>query len=58
MRNAIYVPSRGDPVDAALSKYLCAYPEKDRLKVMFIRQSEGVYQFGAKKVFVKVERGD
>lgn len=25
---------------------------------MFIRQTEGVYQFGSKKIFIKVERGD
>ncbi len=25
---------------------------------MFLRESEGVYQFGQKKVFVKVEKGD
>ena len=58
MRNAIYVPARGDQVDKALSKYLCSYPEKERLKMMFIRETEGVYQFGSKKVFIKVERGD
>lgn len=25
---------------------------------MFLRESEGVYQFGQKKVYVKVEKGD
>ena len=43
MQKMIYVPARGDPVDQALSDYLCQYPEKERLKIMFIRQTEGVY---------------
>ena len=28
------------------------------MQIMFLRESEGVYQFGSKKVHVKVERGD
>ena len=32
--------------------------DRDRLKVMFIRQSEGVYKFGTKKVAIKIEKGD
>ena len=58
IKNMVYVPARGDPVDQALSNYLCQYPEKEKLKIMFLRETEGVYQFGSKKVFIKVERGD
>lgn len=25
---------------------------------MFLRESEGVYQFGQKRVFIKIEKGD
>ena len=25
---------------------------------MFLRESEGVYQFGQKRVYIKVEKGD
>jgi len=25
---------------------------------MFLRESEGVYQFGSKRVYIKVEKGD
>ena len=27
------------------------------MKIMFLRESEGVYQFGQKRVYVKVEKG-
>jgi len=26
--------------------------------IMFLRESEGVYQFGQKRVYVKIEKGD
>ena len=39
-----------------LAEYINNYPERNRLKVMFMRESSGVYQFGSKKVFVKVEK--
>ena len=28
------------------------------MTIMFLRESEGVYQFGQKRVYVKVERGE
>lgn len=57
IKNMIYTPARGDPVDNALSNFICEYPEKEKLKLMFLRETEGVYQFGSKKVLIKVERG-
>lgn len=27
------------------------------MNIMFLRESEGVYQFGQKRVYIKVERG-
>lgn len=30
---------------------------RNKLKIMFMRESEGVYEFGEKRVRVKVERG-
>ena len=45
-KNQIYVPSRGDKTDKALAEYLTNYPERDRLKILFLRESEGIYQFG------------
>ena len=34
------------------------YPEKADLKIMFLRESEGVYFFGQKRVYIKIERGN
>ena len=31
--------------------------DKSKLKIMFMRESEGVYQFGSRRVMVKVKRG-
>ena len=50
------MPARDDPVDKALSQFLTKYPERDRLKILFLRESEGVYQFGQRRVYIKVER--
>lgn len=44
-------------MDLALSDYINNYPERQKLKIMFMRETEGVYEFGQKRVRVKVERG-
>merc|ERR1719469_843868 len=49
-----YQPVKGDPVDRKLAEYLNAYPDKTKLKVMFYRQSPGVYEFGQTKINLKV----
>ena len=28
------------------------------MKIMFLRESEGVYQFGSKRVYIKIEQGN
>ena len=52
-----YVPVKTDNIDLTLSDYINNYPDKKKLKIMFMRESEGVYQFGSRRVMVKVERG-
>ena len=56
-RIAIYIPVKTDVIDVELAKYINNYPERKKLKIMFMRESEGVYEFGSRKVMVKVERG-
>ena len=46
-----------DEIDMKLAEYINNYPERKKLKIMFMRESEGVYEFGTSKVFVKVARG-
>lgn len=55
-RIAVYIPVKEDAIDRRLAEYINNYPERSKLKIMFMRESEGVYQFGSKKVMVKVEK--
>ena len=41
-----------------LGNFLNRYPERKKMKIMFLRESEGVYQFGQKRVYIKVEKGE
>lgn len=52
-----YIPVKTDATDLALGDYINHYPDKKKLKMMFMRESEGVYQFGTRRVNVRVERG-
>ena len=55
-RIAVYIPCKGDSTDKKLAEYINNYPDRQKLKIMFLRESEGVYEFGSKRVMVKVER--
>ena len=54
---AIYIPGKDDAVDIALADYINNYPDRKRLKVMFLRVEPGVYTFGTRKVGIKLEQG-
>ena len=56
-RIAVYIPVKTDAIDTKLAEYINNYPDRKKLKIMFMRESEGVYEFGSRKVMVKVERG-
>ena len=55
-RIAVYIPIKGCAVDAKLAEYINNYPDRQRLKIMFMRESAGVYEFGSRRVMIKVER--
>lgn len=40
---AIYIGHREDKVDQALGHFINTFPERHALKIMFLRESEGVY---------------
>ena len=42
-------------IDKRLAEYINNFPEKNKLKVMFMRESVGIYQFGTKKVAVRLD---
>ena len=53
----VYIPIKDDPVDCKLADFINNYPDRSKLKVIFIRESAGVYQFGTKKVEVRLTKG-
>ena len=55
-RVAVYVPVKGDPVDMKVAEFINNYPDRNKLKLMFMRASEGVYEFGSKRVIIRVEK--
>jgi len=55
-RVAVYVPVKDDPVDQKIADFINNYPDRNRLKIMFLREKEGVYDFGSKKVNVRIEK--
>ena len=55
-RIAVYIPVKGDVVDKKLAEYINNYPDRQKLKIMFMRETDGVYQFGTKRISVKVEK--
>ena len=54
----IYIPKKNDTIDQKLGNYLNTLPERNDLKIMFMRESEGVYFFGKKRVYIKIEGGN
>lgn len=54
-RVAVYVPIKDDPVDSKMAEYINNYPDRNKLKIMFMRDSAGVYEFGSKKINVRIE---
>merc|ERR1719216_187398 len=43
-------------VDKRLAEYINNFPDRQKLKIMFMRESEGIYQFGTKRISIKVEK--
>ena len=42
-RIAVYIPVKGDTIDKKMAEYINNYPDRQKLKIMFMRESEGVY---------------
>ena len=51
---SVYMPVKDDPVDLKLADFVNNYPDRNKLKVMFMRESAGVYQFGMKRIEVRL----
>ena len=55
-RITVYIPVRNDQIDKQLAEYINNYPNRQKLKIMFMRESKSVYQFGTKRVAVRVDK--
>ena len=55
---AIYIAHKNDQVDRKLANYLNSFPERKKLSIMFLRETEGVYKFGSKRVYIKISQQD
>ena len=53
----VYSPVEADTVDIELAQHLNSLPDSQALSELFIRESEGIYHFGTKRVFIKIENG-
>lgn len=42
-RIAVYIPVKNDLIDKRIAEYINNYPDRQKLKIMFMRESEGVY---------------
>lgn len=54
--NLIYQPVKDDNVDKQIGSFLNSQPPSLRYKLCFIRENEGVYLFGKRKLFIKCEK--
>jgi len=43
----IYTPVRVDSIDKKMAEFINNYPERSKLKIMFVRVSKGIYKFGS-----------
>ena len=54
----VYIPKKYSQIDIAISNFINNYPERDQLKILFLRESEGVYRFGSKRVYLKIGKNN
>ena len=54
---AVYIPIMDDPVDCKLANFVNNFPDRNKLKLMFMRESAGKYEYGTKRVEIRVVQG-
>ena len=51
----LYNPVKNDQIDVKLAEFINIHPKRLLLRQLFVRQFEGVYLYGTKKVIMKIE---
>lgn len=54
----VYIAHKNDTIDLKLANWINKYPERNTMNIMFLRESEGVYRFGQKRIYLKIEQGN
>lgn len=54
-KSAVYIPVKQDSIDKKLANFINSYQDPSKLNVLFLREAEGVYRFGSKRIYVKIE---
>lgn len=52
----VYLPVKEDFIDKRLADYINNYPDREKLKLMFLRDSPGVYLYGTRRINLKIEK--
>ncbi len=53
--NFIYQPVKDDPTDKKLAEYINNNQVHSKASLFFVREQEGVYTYGKKRIFIKSE---
>ena len=57
-KRRVYIPKRNDLLDEELAKFLKTYDKRSKLKIMFLREAEGVYLFGQRRVILQLDKNN
>jgi hypothetical protein len=52
-----YIPEKNDRIDTLLADFINNSRDKQALKLMFVKNNDGQYYFGTKKLNIKIENG-
>lgn len=54
--NFVYAAEKNDPIDKRLGDYINNNQNHKKASLLFVRESEGVYSYGKRRVFIKIEK--
>jgi len=52
----VYSAEKNDPVDKRLAEYINTTQNHKKASMLFVRESEGVYSYGKRRIFIKIEK--
>lgn len=53
--NFVYAAFKDDPIDKKLADHINHSSQHKKASMLFVREQEGVYSYGKRKIFIKVE---